>query len=137
MINVNKQIFLFNSFSVSFHSLCHSVDFVSYIFSFGKTENFGVYAAERLRQRGKNKTKSNVHKKMRTHLLCMKKGWSSVAKNRTKKWQQQIEDLDITPLGSLPKNVIHKFKVSLDEKSNLKLLKGKILRVNNFVLFIF
>ena len=87
MINVNKQIFLFNSFSVSFRSLCHSVDFVSYIFSFGKTENFDVYAAERLRQRGKNETKSNVNKKMSTHLLCMKKGWCSVDKNRTKKWQ--------------------------------------------------
>ena len=54
-------------------------------FSFRKTENVDIYATERLRQRGKNETKSNVNKNMRTHLLCMKKGWSSVDKMRTKK----------------------------------------------------
>ena len=43
-----------------------------------KTEKFDVSATERLRQRGKNETKSNVNKNMRTYLLCMKKGWSSV-----------------------------------------------------------
>ena len=74
MINVNKQIFLFNSFSVSFCSLCHWVDFFSYIFSFGKTENFDVYAAERLRQRGKNETKSNVNKKMSIYYAWKKVG---------------------------------------------------------------
>ena len=58
---------------------------VLYIFSFRQTENFDVSAMERLRQRGKNETKSNVNKNMRTHLLCMKKGWSSVDKKRTKK----------------------------------------------------
>ena len=31
------------------------------------------------------KTKSNVNKNMRVHLLCIKKGWSSVDKKRTKK----------------------------------------------------
>ena len=43
------------------------------IFSSCKTENFVVTATERLRQRGKNETKSNVNKNMRTHLSCMKK----------------------------------------------------------------
>ena len=33
---------------------------------------------ERLRQRGKNQTKSNVNRTMRTYLLCMKKGVSSI-----------------------------------------------------------
>ena len=45
------------------------------IFSSCKTENFVVTATERLRQRGKNETKSNVNKNMRTHLSCMKKSW--------------------------------------------------------------
>ena len=39
--------------------------------------------------------------------------------------------------GTPGKKIIHKFKVSLDEKSNLKLLKDKILQVNNFLLLIF
>ena len=46
---------------------------------FYKTENFYVSAMERLRQRGKFETKSNVNEIMRTFLvLCMKKGVSSI-----------------------------------------------------------
>ena len=40
---------------------------------------------ERLRQKGKNETKSSVKKNMRTYLLCMKNGWSSVDEKGTKK----------------------------------------------------
>ena len=78
-----------SSFSVRFQLVsahCAIQLFSSYgFFSFRKIENFDVSATERLRQRGKNETKSNVNKNMRTHLLCMKKGWSSVDKKRTKK----------------------------------------------------
>ena len=66
-------MFISNLFSIGFSSLFHSVVFVLYSFSFRKIEHFYVSAAERLRQRGKTGTKSNVNKNMRTHLLCMKK----------------------------------------------------------------
>ena len=73
-------MFIFNSFSVGFISLCHSVAFVLRIFSFRATANFYVSAKECLRQRGKNETKSNVNKNMGKYLLCMKKGVSSCMK---------------------------------------------------------
>ena len=66
-------MFFFNSFLVGFSSLCHSVVFVLCNFFSPKTEIFYVFAMERLRQRGKNETKSNVNKTMRTYLLCIKK----------------------------------------------------------------
>ena len=52
----------------------HSAGFFFFcIFSFRKMENFYVSAVERLRQRGKYETKSNVYKHLKTYLLCMKK----------------------------------------------------------------
>ena len=45
--------------------LCHSVAFVLCVFSFCETENFYVSTREHLKQREKNKTKSNVNKDMR------------------------------------------------------------------------
>ena len=70
-LRVNRLMFIFNLFSVSFSSLCHSVVFVLCIFSFRKTENCYASAMAHLRQRRKNETKSNVNKIMRTYLLCM------------------------------------------------------------------
>ena len=76
---------IFNSFSVGFSSLCHSVVFVLCFFSFLETEKLYVSAVERLRQKGKTETKSNVNENMKTYLLCMKKGASSVAEKITNK----------------------------------------------------
>ena len=42
---------------------------------------------ERVKQRRKSETKSNVNKNTRTYLLCMKKGVSSVDEKILKKWQ--------------------------------------------------
>ena len=53
-------------------------------FSFRKTENFYVSTIERLRQRGKNETKSNVNKIMRKYLLCMKKSGSLIDEKITR-----------------------------------------------------
>ena len=65
------------SFSMHFQLVSadwHSAGFFFFcIFSFRKKENFYVSAAERLRQRGKYETKSNVYKHLKTYLLCMKK----------------------------------------------------------------
>ena len=65
------------SFSMHFQLVSadwHSAGFFFFcIFSFRKMENFYVSAAERLRQRGKYETKSNVYKHLKTYLLCMKK----------------------------------------------------------------
>ena len=65
------------SFSMHFQLVSadwHSAGFFFFcIFSFRKMENFYVSAAERLRQRGKYETKSNVCKHLKTYLLCMKK----------------------------------------------------------------
>ena len=47
-------------------------------FFFQKKEKFHVTATEHLRQTGKNETKLNANKNMRTYLLCMEKGKSSV-----------------------------------------------------------
>ena len=75
-----------SSFSIHFSwFLCNSVVFVLYIISFRKKEDFYVSAIERLRQRGKNETKLNANKNLRTYLLCMKKGVSSVVERVTKK----------------------------------------------------
>ena len=52
-------------------------------FSFCKTENCN--GARRVRQRGKNETKSNVNKNTKTYLLCMEKGVSSVEEKILKK----------------------------------------------------
>ena len=59
-------MFIFNLFSVGSSSLCHSVVFVLLIFSFCKTENFYVSEVWRLRQRGKNKTRSNFNNSVDT-----------------------------------------------------------------------
>ena len=65
------------SFSMHFQLVSadwHSAGFFFFcIFSFRKKENFYVSAAERLKQRGKYETKSNVYKHLKTYLLCMKK----------------------------------------------------------------
>ena len=74
-------MFIFNSFSVGFSSLCHSFVFDLCIFFFRKTKKFYVSAMKRLRQGGK---KSNVNKIMRTYLLCMNKGGSSVDEKITR-----------------------------------------------------
>ena len=47
-------------------------------------QNFYVSAMERKRSTAKNKTKSNINKIMRTYLLCMKKGVSSVDEKKTR-----------------------------------------------------
>ena len=39
---------------------------------------------ERFKQRGKNETKSNINKVLRTYLLCMKKGGNSVDEKITR-----------------------------------------------------
>ena len=69
-----------SSFSICFQL----VSAYCVIQSFRKTENFDISATERLRQTGKNEIKSNDNKNMRTYLLCMKKGWSSVDERITK-----------------------------------------------------
>ena len=59
---------IFNSFSVGFSSLCHSVVFVLCIFSFLKTESFYVSVTE-LSDKEKineSKSKSDVNKHMKT-----------------------------------------------------------------------
>ena len=107
-------------FLVSSHCviLCHSVAFVLCAFSFRETENFYVSATERLKQREKTKLNQMLIK------IC-----GNVDEKITKKLQQ-IEELYITAAGP---------RVSLEGKteSNLKLLKDKILHVNNFFLFDF
>ena len=55
-------MFIFNSFSLGFSSLCHAVLLVLNIFLFCETDNFYVSAMERLRQRGRNETKSVLKK---------------------------------------------------------------------------
>ena len=76
---------IFNFFSLGFSSLCHSVVFVLFIFSFCKIENFYVSTMDRLRQRRKNETKSNVNKIMKTYLVSyMKKSVSSIDEKITR-----------------------------------------------------
>ena len=74
---------IFNSFPVGFNLLCDSS--VCAFLPFIKQETFYVSVTERLKQRRKNETKSNVNKNMRTYLLCMKKGESSIDEKITKK----------------------------------------------------
>ena len=57
---------------------------------------------ERLRQKRKNKTKSNINEIVRTYLLCMKKGVSSVDEKITRNDNNKLR-LYITPLGYLVK----------------------------------
>ena len=78
-----KSLFSIRFQLVSAH--CVIQLFLSYTFSFCKTENLDISARERLRKKGKNETKSNNNKNMRTYLLCMTKGWSSVDEKITKK----------------------------------------------------
>ena len=70
------------SFSMHFQLVSadwHSAGFFFFcIFSFCKKENFYVSAAERLRQRGKYETKSNVNKIWRRTCYAWKKDVSSV-----------------------------------------------------------
>ena len=63
-------------FSIHFHlasAHCITVVFVLSIFNFRKIEKVFVSAMERLRQGGKNETKLNVNKIMKTYLLCIKR----------------------------------------------------------------
>ena len=78
-------MFIFNAFPVGFSSFCHSVVFVLFIFLFSKTQNFYLSLAEFSDKEKKNESKSNANKSMRTYLLCMKKGVSSVDEKITKK----------------------------------------------------
>ena len=50
---------------------------------------------ERCRQRGKNETKSNVSKIMRTYLLCMKKGRSSVDEKITRNAKNKLRSFKL------------------------------------------
>ena len=72
-----------SSFSIRFQLVSASC----VVQSFRKTENFDISATERLRPGGTNETKSNDNKNMRTYLLCMGKGCSSVDEKITKKRQ--------------------------------------------------
>ena len=64
-------MFIFSSCSVG---LAHCVMqlFLSYAFSPFSKQTFSLCNGV-LRQRGKNKTKSNANENMRTYLLCIKK----------------------------------------------------------------
>ena len=73
---INKCPFSFHFLLVSAHCVCNL--FLSYSFFFRKKRKFYVYATERLRQGGKNETKSIFDKNMRRYLLLIKKGSSSV-----------------------------------------------------------
>ena len=42
-----------------------------------------MYLQSALRQKGKNESKSNVNKNIRTYLLCMKIGWSLADNKKT------------------------------------------------------
>ena len=82
-------MFIFKSLSVGFISLCHIVSsscFCLMRFSFCETENLYVSAMEHLKQREKNKTKSNFNKNEEKGVSsCMKKGVISVAEKTAKK----------------------------------------------------
>ena len=55
---------------------------------------------ECLKQRGKNKTESNVNKNMSPYLLCMKKGMSSCMKKGVSSVDEKITKNDNNKLTS-------------------------------------
>ena len=72
---------IFNLFTVGFSLFCHSGAFVLGFFLFVKQRT----VTERVRQRGKIETKSNVNKNTKSYLLCMEKGVSSADEKILKK----------------------------------------------------